>query len=92
MSASPVVSMQKNCKSDINFMYLLEEMSAPDHATFARFRRIHFSLCAKWILAEMPNLLYDLGEILGETIADILEGVLPERPIGTLGRKTKRIT
>ena len=49
-------------------MYLLEGMPAPDHATFARFRSIHFAPCAKRILAEMSNLLYDLGEISGETI------------------------
>ena len=61
-------SMELNCKRDINFMYLLEGMPAPDHATFARFRSIHFAPCAKRILAEMSNLLYDLGEISGETI------------------------
>ena len=31
-------SMELNCKRDINFMYLLEGKSAPDHATLARFR------------------------------------------------------
>lgn len=29
---------------------------------------IHFAPCAKRILAEMSNLLYELGEISGETI------------------------
>lgn len=61
-------SMELNCKRDINFMYLLEGTPAPDHATFARFRSIHFAPCAKRILAEMSNLLYDIGEISGETI------------------------
>ena len=37
-------SMELNCKRDINFMYLLEGAKAPDHATFARFRSIHFAL------------------------------------------------
>lgn len=49
-------------------MFLLEGASAPDHATFARFRRIHFAPCSKRILAEMSDYLYDLGEIAGETI------------------------
>lgn len=62
------VSMEQNCKRDINFMYLLEGMKAPDHATFARFRSIHFAPCSKRIFAEMSNLLYDLGEISGENI------------------------
>ena len=49
-------------------MYLLEGKPVPDHATFARFRSIHFAPCAKRILAEMSNLFYELGEISGETI------------------------
>ena len=49
-------------------MFLLESSPAPDHATFARFRNIHFSPCAERILAEMSNALFDLGEISGETI------------------------
>ncbi len=61
-------SMELNCKRDINFMYLLEGKPVPDHATFARFRSIHFAPCAKRILAEMSDLLYELGEISGETI------------------------
>ena len=61
-------SMELNCKRDINFMFLLEGAPAPDHATFARFRRIHFAPCSKRILAEMSNALFDMGEISGETI------------------------
>lgn len=61
-------SMELNCKRDINFMYLLEGQPAPDHATFARFRSIHFAPCARHILAQVSNLLYDIGEISGETI------------------------
>ena len=61
-------SMEINCKRDINFMFLLEGAPAPDHATFARFRSIHFAPCSKRILAEMSNTLFDLGEISGETI------------------------
>ena len=61
-------SMELNCKRDINFMYLLEGAPVPDHATFARFRSIHFAPCSKRILAEMSNTLFDLGEISGENI------------------------
>ena len=63
-----VEAMELNCKRDINFMYLLEGKPVPDYATFARFRSIHFAPCAKRILAEMSNLLYELGEISGKTI------------------------
>ena len=61
-------SMELNCKRDINFMFLLEGAPVPDHATFARFRSIHFAPCAKRILAEMSNAFFDLGEISGETV------------------------
>ena len=61
-------SMELNCKRDINFMFLLEGQPAPDHATFARFRSIHFAPCSKRILAEMSNTLFDLGEVSGETV------------------------
>ena len=45
--------MEQNCKRDINFMFLLEGAPAPDHATFARFRSIHFAPCAKRIGARI---------------------------------------
>ena len=50
--------IRKACKRDINFMYLLEGMPAPDHATIARFISLHFSACAKVLLAQMSDLLY----------------------------------
>ena len=60
--------IRKACKRDINFMYLLEGMPASDHATIARFISLHFSACAKVLLAQMSDLLYLLGEISGKTI------------------------
>lgn len=56
------------CHRDINFMYLLEDSPAPDHATIARFRTLHFAPNAKRIMAEVSNFLYELGEISGETV------------------------
>lgn len=61
-------SMETRCRRDINFMFLLEGASVPDHATFARFRSLHFAVCAKRILAEFSNYLYLLGEISGDAI------------------------
>ena len=49
-------------------MFLLEGCPAPDHPTFARFRRIHFAPCAKNILAQTTGMLLDVGEISGETL------------------------
>ena len=55
--------IENACRRDINFMFLLEDLTAPDHATFARFRSLHFSQCAEKLLAEMSDFLYDIDEI-----------------------------
>ena len=49
--------IEKACRRDVNFMYLLEGMPVPDHATFSRFRSLHFTPCAKRILSEMSEFL-----------------------------------
>ncbi|WP_349821157.1 transposase, partial [Clostridium saudiense] len=49
------------CRRDINFMFLLEGASPPDHSTFARFRSLHFAPCAEKILTEVTNFLYKIG-------------------------------
>ncbi len=56
-------SIEKNCRRDINYMYLLEGKSVPDHATIARFRTKHFAACPEQLLAEMTSFLSDLGQI-----------------------------
>ena len=52
------------CHRDINFMYLLEGKPVPDHATIARFISLHFSKCSKNTLAEVSDILLEIGEIL----------------------------
>ncbi len=79
-------SMELNCKRDINFMFLLEGAPAPDHATFARFRSIHFAPCSKRILAEISNALFDMGEISGKTI--FIDGTKTEAAAFTVGLRT----
>lgn len=56
------------CRRDINFMYLLEGKPAPDHATIARFISLHLARCSKHTMAEVTNILYELGEISGNQI------------------------
>ena len=56
------------CRRDINFMFLLEGASPPDHSTFARFRSLHFAPCAKRLLSEVTKFLYKIGEISGKSI------------------------
>ena len=61
-------SIERACKRDINFMYLLEGKPAPDRTTIARFISLHLSECSKDLLAQASNCLKDLGEISGKTI------------------------
>lgn len=56
------------CKRDINFMFLLEGAPAPDHATIARFRTMHFAPFSKDILGGMSDILYKMGEVSGRNI------------------------
>ena len=60
--------IEKACRRDINYMYLLEGRSAPDHATIARFRSIHFAEVAEKYLAMIVSYLMGLGEISGKEI------------------------
>ena len=59
--------IEKSCRQDINFMYLLEG-KFPNHATIARFISLHLSQCSSNILAEVSNILYELGGISGRHI------------------------
>ena len=56
------------CRREINFMFLLEGMPAPDHATIARFISLHLSACPKEILADVTSSLLSLGEISAKTV------------------------
>ena len=56
------------CRRDINFMYLLEGMPVPDHATIARFVSLHLCACSKDMLSEVTSTLLALGEISGKTV------------------------
>lgn len=60
--------IEKACHRDVNYMYLLEGKHVPDHATIARFRSLHFSPCAKHLLTQCTELLFELGEISGKNI------------------------
>lgn len=46
-------------------MFLLENILAFDHATTAKFRTLHFALCAKKTMEEVGNHFYKLGKISG---------------------------
>lgn len=60
--------IEKACRRDINFMYLLGGASVPDHSTIARFRANHSSKVAKDIMTQINELLFKIGEINQQTI------------------------
>lgn len=49
-------------------MFLLEGMPAPDHATIARFKSLHFAQCSMELLAQLSEWLYLNGEISGHDL------------------------
>lgn len=60
--------IEKLCKRDINFMYLLGGSSAPDHSTIARFRSLHFAPISENIMAQFTNYLGKINEISKESL------------------------
>lgn len=55
--------VEKNCRRDINYMFLLEGAVPPDHTTISRFRTKHFAECATALLVEMARILIDWNQI-----------------------------
>ena len=53
---------------DLSELYKTYGRIRKNQATIARFIFLHFSACAKVLLAQMSDLLYLLGEISGKTI------------------------
>ena len=60
--------IEEACRRDINFMWLMNGGTVPDHCKISRFRSSHLAPCAERIMAEITEFLYELGEITGETI------------------------
>ena len=60
--------IEKACRRDINFMYLLGGASAPDHSTIARFRSIHFAQISEDIMGQFTKYLAYNNEISKDTL------------------------
>ena len=83
--------IEKSCRRDINYMYLLEGRTSPDHATIARFRSIHFAQVADKYLAMTVNYLMELGEISGREMAERYSSTGPRsKPMPTSTRSSGR--
>ena len=55
--------IERACRENIIYMFLLDGCKVPDHNTIARFRSKHFAMVGEQILRQMVNLLIDMGEI-----------------------------
>ena len=55
--------IERACKRDINFMWLLGGSKAPDHNTIDRFRRERLSSCLEDLFSQFVEKLYQWDEI-----------------------------
>lgn len=60
--------LEKACKRDINFKWLLQGEKAPEHNTIARFRSARISECIDDLFTQLVKKLADMGEIKFENI------------------------
>ena len=60
--------VEKSCKRDINFMWLLAGNPAPDHNTIDRFRRERLSSCLDELFAQFVEKLHEWDEISFENL------------------------
>lgn len=60
--------IEKACKLNLAFMYLLRGEKAPDHSTIARFRREHLTSCVEGLLTQLVKLLAEADEIHFENL------------------------
>lgn len=56
-------SLEKACRRDINFMWLLQGQAGPDHNTFARFRSERLTDVIEDLFRQLVQKLYEYGEI-----------------------------
>ena len=55
--------IEKACKRDINFIWLLQGQKAPDHNTIARFRVNHLEKCIDGLFNQLVIKLGEMNEI-----------------------------
>ena len=60
--------IEKACKRDINFMWLLAGQKAPDHSTIARFRTGFLSDACEYLFYQMVRNLAAMKELGKETV------------------------
>ncbi len=66
--------IERACRENVNFMYLLEGHRPPDHNTIARFRREHLPYAVEDLLRQMVELLVKYREISFDESAVFIDG------------------
>ena len=66
--------IERACRENVNFMYLLEGHHPPDHNTIARFRKEHLPYAVEGLLDQMVRLLVRCGEVSFEESAVFIDG------------------
>ena len=74
--------MERACRENVNFMYLLEGQKAPDHNTIARFRSQHLPEAIEDLMYQLVQLLVAHGEISFEESAVFIDGTKIEANAG----------
>ena len=60
--------IEKACRLNLAFIYLLRNEKAPDHSTIARFRKYHLTYCVEGLLTQLVELLSEADEIHFENL------------------------
>ena len=60
--------IEKACRLNLAFMFLLKGEKVPDHNTISRFRKHHLTPCIEGLLTQLVNLLSDAGGISFENL------------------------
>ena len=74
--------IERACRENVNFMYLLEGQKVPDHNTIARFRSEHLPDAVEDLLYQMVQILAAHGEISFEESAVFIDGTKIEANAG----------
>lgn len=60
---SSLRDLEKFCKNDIRFMYLLDEMKAPSHATFGNFIRNELTTTIEQIFKDINAYIFEIEHV-----------------------------
>lgn len=66
--------LERACAENVNFMYLLEGKTPPDHNTIHRFRSQHLAGCQDAIQQDMTRVLEKMSEVSFESSAVFIDG------------------